>query len=214
MSDFIKVPLSKGRFSVISIEDAEKVLRLKWHLFENKTNGRKPVRYAATKSMKNGKRISIYLHRFIIDAPKGVEVDHINGDGLDNRSSNLRLATRSENARNFKSSRKSACGFRGVFQYNKNKRFGVKITVNKTVYILHGFLDAAEAALFYDLKALELHGDFATLNNPVLAIYLILDARARLTDTNVVRFPAVKQIDWNTGAARFAAKNSTLEATA
>ena len=104
------------------------------------------------------------MHRLIMNPPKGMVVDHINGNGLDNRRCNLRICTQAENSRN---SRKHADGrsrFIGVHPH-RDKWDAVVTRQGKTHYA-GSFDDEVEAAKARDRLALELHGQFARLNFP------------------------------------------------
>jgi len=118
----------------------------------------------------NGKQKTISLHRFIMDAPKGKVVDHINGDGRDNRKENLRICTQAENRRNCNTPPRATSGYRGVTCYHTNrsstKNYRVLIQVRSKTISGGMFFTAEEAAVAYDKLAKELHGEFATLNFP------------------------------------------------
>lgn len=105
---------------------------------------------------------SIILHRLILSFPDGLDIDHINGDTLDNRKSNLRICTHGENMRNRKVN--NGCKYKGVFFVNRSKNFRAEIVVNGKRTHIGQFLDPREAALAYNEKALEIHGEFARLN--------------------------------------------------
>lgn len=90
-----------------------------------------------------------------------LQVDHINGDGLDNRRSNLRVCTRSQNAANRVMPRKKH-PYRGVLR--DRKRFRAYINANGQRTNLGSFDSPADAALCYDAAARRLHGEFAVLN--------------------------------------------------
>lgn len=92
------------------------------------------------------------------------EVDHVNGDGLDNRSCNLRLATHKQNMANMLRAKRSQAGFIGVRAYGNSFRACLMID-NKVVY-RHGFKTAEEAAMSRDVMAIKARGDFASLNFP------------------------------------------------
>lgn len=105
-----------------------------------------------------------YMHRLIMRAPKGLEVDHINGDKLDNRRQNLRLATRSQNEVN-KTSRPNKSGFRGVTAMPCGTYRAYIVEQGRTRY-LGRYHTASDAARAYDVEAIVLWGNFARLNLP------------------------------------------------
>ena len=106
------------------------------------------------------------MHRMIMQAPKGVEVDHINGNGLDNRRENLRLATRHENCRNARKQQGCSSRYRGVSWYKTKQRWESRLNFNGRLYHLGYHDDEEDAARIYDNKARELFGDFVTVNFP------------------------------------------------
>ena len=112
------------------------------------------------------RRFALFVHRLIMDAPKGMHVDHINGNPLDNRKSNLRICTHAENSNNTGPRKNNTSGYKGVYWAKRNKRWLAQITHNgKQVYIGH-YKDKEEAARAYDAKAKEFQGEFAYLNFP------------------------------------------------
>lgn len=94
----MKIPLFAKRgikdWALIDDEDAERVLSRRWH----RTIGCSTY-YAASVDLSGKYPGSLALHRFIMNAPKGMDVDHINGNGLDNRKANLEIVTHAENVR-------------------------------------------------------------------------------------------------------------------
>lgn len=111
----------------------------------------------------NGEVVS--MHRLITNRPVDKHVDHANHDTLDNRLSNLRICTRTENRRNSNKAKNNTTGYKGVVM--AGKKFAAQIGYNgKKLYL--GLYDTAqEASLAYDNKAAILHGDFAKLNNEI-----------------------------------------------
>lgn len=105
----------------------------------------------------------VMLHRFIMDAPDGVEVDHINHDRLDNRRANLRLCTHSQNGMNG-GIRQHSSQFRGVSWDKVNQKWIVHIKIGGVQCHLGRFKTEQEAADAYDKRAKEVFGDFARLN--------------------------------------------------
>ena len=115
----------------------------------------------------NGKSRYILLHRFLMNTPKDMETDHINGNRLDNRKNNLRVCTTSENQRNSCNKRKNnTSGFKGVHRDKDRKKWRVTIYVKKKCIYCGSFDKLDDAAKAYDKKAKELFGEFAKLNYP------------------------------------------------
>lgn len=107
--DSVRIPLTQGKFALVDAEDASQLSAHKWHAVLIHR-----AWYAAT----HGSSGRIYMHKFLLVAPTGFEVDHINGDGLDNRRSvNLRLATHQQNLANQRLNKANTSGYRGVIQY-------------------------------------------------------------------------------------------------
>jgi hypothetical protein len=79
----------------VSLADAGKIDAYKWHLSTCGDN----VYLRSTVRLPDDKFKTVYMHRLIMDCPEGKEVDHINGDTLDNRRENLRIVDKSENVR-------------------------------------------------------------------------------------------------------------------
>ncbi len=97
---YVEVPLTKGQITLVSTEDFERVTAFKWTAMWNQyTRSFYAYRWVGT-GYKRG--TTQYLHRFLMDLPRGDkrQVDHINHDTLDNRRSNIRVVTQSENAKN------------------------------------------------------------------------------------------------------------------
>jgi hypothetical protein len=118
----------------------------------------------------NGVRQSFNLHRLIMDPPKGMMVDHINGDGLDNRKCNLRICTAAQNAANRRMHRKSKTGYVGVGQSPNGTYYGVIALRRKgqprKQFSTRSHKTAEDAARARDRLAREHFGEFAILNFP------------------------------------------------
>ena len=152
------IKLTQGKTTVVDDEDFVKFGHLKWHYSHGRAMRRDGYK----------KKINYWLHREIMGNPEGLVVDHINGNPLDNRKSNLRICTQSQNARNVsKTIRKTSSIYKGVYyaERNKNKWQAYIGGQNKTKRInLGSFKTEKEAALAYNKAALEIYGEFANIN--------------------------------------------------
>lgn len=147
-----KILLSNGGFAIVDKEDFEYLNQWKWT--------RHNAGYAIRSIYKNGTR---FMHRQILNTPKGMETDHINGDRLDNRRENLRMATHQENCRNMRPL-KNKSGYKGVQWYKRDQRWVAFLTVNDKHIYLGYFDDPKDAAEAYNKGAKKYFGEFARLN--------------------------------------------------
>jgi hypothetical protein len=156
-----EIPLAVGIVALVDDEDFARVSPYKWHQDPNRT-----TTYAKTKQIPG--RGKTAMHRFILDAPAHKQVDHINGNGLDNRRSNLRLCTAAENRRNRANQRIPASGYRGVAKKveGESVRYVPSICVNGKKRSLGSFSCPVEAARVRDDAARRIYGAFAVLNFP------------------------------------------------
>ncbi len=121
--------------------------------------------YAVRQLSRREGRKWLRMHRVIIHAPVGVDVDHKNRNRLDNRRCNLRLTDRGGNARNRSRNEKNTSGYKGVRRFGRdNDRWVAQIRYEGRVHYLGIYETAEEAAVTYDLAAMALHGEFAAPN--------------------------------------------------
>ena len=153
-----KIMALNGQEASVSDDDFELVSQFRWSASRKKSG--KGGYYFLTKK----DRKTLYMHRLVMGAVAGQEIDHINGDPSDNRRENLRFCTRGQNSANRSYSPKS--GFRGVYKQPYGNTWQVKICANRKFIRGGNFRDPIEAAKKYDELAVELFGQFATLNFP------------------------------------------------
>jgi len=129
-----------------------------------KSNGKGKLYVARTINI-NGKYKKISMHRQIIGKiPIGKEVDHINHNGFDNRRCNLRICSRSQNAKNSKIRKNNTSGYNGVTFDKRAKKWRAQIWKDNCRIHIGLFEDKKIAARAVDKKAVELFGEFAVLN--------------------------------------------------
>lgn len=146
------IPLTQGKFAKVDNEDFDRCSCINWFF---------DCRYAKSNAVG-------YMHRFIMNAPDHLEVDHIIQENtLDNRRSNLRLATRPQNMANTRP-RKGSSKYKGVSWDNFNSKWLVQIHHDGCYIKIGRFNSEDEAGMAYDRKAIELRGEFAYLNFPEL----------------------------------------------
>lgn len=154
-----EIPLTQGKVAIIDDEDYERVNRLKWWAHLEKGRNRE-VFYAWSKI----NRKTVKMHRFLTNAPDEMEVDHWNGDGLDNRRVNLRVCTKTQNQHNRGRTVRNKSGYKGVHWHKPTKKWMAQIQVSGKKMNLGYFHDIIEAALAYDAAAREFHGEFSVTN--------------------------------------------------
>jgi hypothetical protein len=153
-----EIPLTQGKKAIVDDEDYELLNSHKWH-YTIRGYARRHIPSPDGRGQK-----TIYMHRLIVNIPEGKEVDHVNRDKLDNRKSNLRICTHSENQMNVKAKSNNSSGYKGVHWSSKYKKWIATIYKNGKQIYIGNFCDAETAAHAYDSAAEKLHGDFATLN--------------------------------------------------
>lgn len=152
--------LGAGKFAIVDDEDYDFLMRWKWSLGSG---------YACrTTTVKDVGYVGISMHNVVMPEMEGFEIDHINRNRLDNRKSNLRYCTRSQNCGNKSLKSTNTSGYKGVSR--KQNRHCVSyyscIAKDGHTYHLGCFDNPIDAAKAYDKKAVELFGEFAYLNFP------------------------------------------------
>lgn len=153
--DYAEVVLTNGGKSVyIDIEDLEKITPYNWSYSK--------LGYATS----NIDKQHVFMHRYLMGLSKGDGkfVDHANGDGLDNRKSNLRVCTKTQNQQNQRPTHTARSKYKGVGYYVRDKKWRARIVVDKKDIELGKFSCEMCAAIAYDEAAKKYHGEFAWVN--------------------------------------------------
>jgi hypothetical protein len=157
-----RIYLDEGIYAILDLQDYYRYGRYKWCL-----GGHADKFYATRGQIDGPDEIKIVrLHRLIMNAPKGLLVDHRNGNSLDDRRSNLRLATVSENQCNSRKRKNATSKYRGVCFCKEKQKWLAQIVKAGKKRFLGYFKSEIEAAKVYDEAARKLHGEFARLNFP------------------------------------------------
>lgn len=155
---FKKISLNKGFVTIVDESDYDMLMQWKWYI--HGTHVARPEYLGSYKGKKKYK--THYMHRVIMDTPDGMETDHINGNGLDNRRSNLRICTLNQNHQN----RKRYLGtsiYKGVDYHKGTGKWRVRIGSGNGIHI-GLFSSEIEAALAYNKAAIQHYKEFARLN--------------------------------------------------
>jgi hypothetical protein len=158
-----RIYLGEGAWTILDQQDYYRIGNFKWTVIGN------DGKFYAVRNVKIGqiKTATIRLHREIMNAPDGLLVDHKNGDGLDNRRSNLRLATRSQNQCNKpKIKTKATSKYVGVNFEKSRGQWAARIKHNHKQIWLGRFDSEIAAAKAHDEAAKKHHSEFARLNFP------------------------------------------------
>jgi AP2 domain-containing protein/HNH endonuclease len=153
-----EISLPQGKVALVDDEDYERLARMCW------AAKRRPNRNVWYAQCDGGPLKGRRMHRILLNFPP-YDIDHKDGDGLNNQKSNLRPATNQQNQRNARLRKDNTTGFKGVKRRAKG-RWGAVIRHNGRDLSLGSFATIEEAARAYDRKALEFGGEFARLNFP------------------------------------------------
>lgn len=158
-----EIQLTQGMVALVEDDDYEYLAQFKW-CAQRSRNTFYAMRHSPCL---NGISTTIKMHSEIMDTPKGMQVDHRNGNGLDNRrKENLRVCTGSQNQHNRRKNSNNTSGYKGVYWYKQRGKWRARIEFNGKEISLGYYTDAVQAARAYDEAARKHHGEFANLNFP------------------------------------------------
>ena len=163
-----RVPVSKVWFAKIDNEDFELVNSFKWYIQKAKISN---TTYARIDYVIKGVITVTFMHRLILGlTDTKILVDHIDHNGLNNQKNNLRIVNHSQNMANRRSRENSSSKYLGVsifrrhYKNNNYTYWQALIQKDKKLIRLGLFKNEVDAAIAYNKKAIELHGEFANLN--------------------------------------------------
>lgn len=148
----VYIPLVHGGSALIDREDLDRVMGFRWY--------DRPDGYAYGVIVYRW----VLLHRFILNAEDGSVIDHKNRDTLDCRKENLRFCSFSQNSMNSRKRIGGSSRFKGVHFESQTRKWRAEVTVNYKTIKLGRFSSEEEAAIAYNSAALDLHGEFARIN--------------------------------------------------
>lgn len=137
------IPITQGLFAQVDDEDYEWLSQWKWCAMSK--GPRSKGFYACRQTRDKGKKTTLLMHRAILDTPKGLDTDHINNDGLDNRRENLRAVDRTQNNYNSGMHSNNKSGVKGVSWFTPAKLWRAYIGGSKTRKELGYFKDIEDA---------------------------------------------------------------------
>lgn len=160
-----EIVLTRGQVALVDDEDFDRISAFRW----NAAWWRGSDSFYAQSNeyvVRNGRKTqrTIIMHRYILGAPRGVHVDHVNHNTLDNRRCNIRLCTPAQNNINHGLQHNNTSGFKGVKWSNACSKWVASVQLHRSRKHLGAFESPIEAAIAYDAAARELHGEFALTN--------------------------------------------------
>lgn len=157
-----RIKLTQGQKALIDDEDFERVSKIKWCALKRPYGGF----YVVGTIGDIGARKRVFMHRFILGITDSkTKVDHKDLNGLNNQKKNIRVATHGQNIANMPSKKGSVSKYKGVSWCKDIKQWRAQIMKEGKYFGLGCFKNEIDAALAYNKKAIELHGEFAFLNN-------------------------------------------------
>jgi hypothetical protein len=157
-----EIKLTQGQVAIVDDEDFERVNKYKWYAYYDKRG----KTWYSRRHVKNTHNSTISMHRFIMNDPKGFQVDHKNHNTLDNRKENLRKCTHQENCFNRRKQSNCTTEFIGVSFCKDRQKYLAAVEYNGKTIRLGYYTNPIDAAAVRDKKVKEVFKEYAVPNFP------------------------------------------------
>ncbi len=157
------IPLTRGYFSIVDDEDYDFLIQWNWYAVVSKIKNNIKV-YAARNPGCGGNSKYFLMHRVVVNAPKGVRVDHRDRNTLNNCRGNLRLCSHSQNLQNTGLCSTNTSGLKGVSIHPQTGLWRARYVLNRKEHHIGLFKSKEEAARAYDFSISEVRGEFSVTN--------------------------------------------------
>lgn len=154
------IRLTRNKFALVDDQDFNWLNEFNWYAHK----GKSPGLWYVSRGVNKPKRTTISMHRLILDVPQGVDIDHIDRNGLNNQRNNLRVATKIQNAGNQRKIVGASSRYKGVTWHKRDNRWQAQLQTKKRMLFLGTFTIEQEAALAYDEAAMKYFGAYAYTN--------------------------------------------------
>lgn len=151
-----KIKLTRGKEALVDDEDYEYLSQFKWQYHH---------KGYAVRVTPRPEHKQLQMHREILKPEKGIFIDHINSNGLDNRKENLRLANNQKNQWNSRKQSNCSSKYKGVCWVKRSKKWRASIVYCRKSTFLGDFENEIDAVKAYNEAAIKYFGDFAKLND-------------------------------------------------
>lgn len=156
-----RIKLTQNKFALVDNSDYEWLNNFKWYPDKS---GDKNFYVVRNSKDCNGKHKKIRMHQEIMGTPRGMETDHIDGNGLNNQRKNLRICTRSQNQHNRGKYKCNTSGYKGVSWHKVKKKWSANIGVNGKLIFIGDYFTIEQAYKAYCMACQEYHKDFSKFN--------------------------------------------------